>query len=91
MSDSTTSFKKISIFKRLTMPLSELEPYYCALRKYRFEQGEKLSHFRMRRMVQPLLVRILMLERFSKKHTLTVTGKRSAYAKNVIYYCPSCY
>lgn len=67
------------------MSVPELESYYCALRKYRFEKGEKLGHFRMRRMVQPLLLWILMLERFSKKHTLTVTGKRSAYAKNVIY------
>ena len=34
MPDSTASFKKISIPKRLTMPLSELEVYYREQRRY---------------------------------------------------------
>lgn len=41
-----TSFKKISILKRLTMPVSSLETYYCERRKYLFAQGTKLRHIR---------------------------------------------
>lgn len=79
--------KKISIFRRITMPLSDLEDYYCQQRYIRFEQGKKLKYIQLRETLYPLFVKFLVLDRISRKQTITVLGNQRKYKGPVIYAC----
>lgn len=79
--------KKISIFRRITRPLSDLEDYYCQQRYIRFEQGKKLKYIQLRETLYPLFVKFLVLDRISRKQTITVLGNQRKYKGPVIYAC----
>lgn len=81
-----TSMKK-NIFQRLVMPLQELETYYRERRKFRFESGRRLKHIHLRETFYPLFSKFLMLDRFSRKQTITVIGRQRKYREQVIYAC----
>lgn len=69
------------------MPISELENYYCSLRKYRFDRGEKLKCIRLREALYPLFVKFVSLDRIIRNHTITVFGNTKKYKEQVIYAC----
>lgn len=79
--------KKKSLIQRFFMPLPELEVYYREQRKYRFEQGKKLSHIKLREALYPFFIRFLMMDRFFRKQTITVIGNQKKYKERVIYAC----
>ena len=87
MPDSTASFKRISIFKRLTMPLSELEVYYREQRRYRLEQGKKLRHIRSREAFYPLFALFLKIDRRFRKQTIEILGEPRKHDGQVIFAC----
>ncbi|MBS6196026.1 MAG: 1-acyl-sn-glycerol-3-phosphate acyltransferase [Clostridiales bacterium] len=78
---------KISIWKRLGMPLPELEDYYREQRKYRFQQGKRLKHIGLREALYPLFVKFLVIDRLFRKQTITTMGNQRKYKKPVIYAC----
>lgn len=80
-------FRHKSLFRRAFMPLSELEVYYCARRKHRFEQGKKLKHIRLRKAFSPIFAKLLTLDRMFRKQTVTVIGNRKKYKDRVIFAC----
>ena len=82
-----TVFRPKSLLQRVFMPLSELEVYYCARRKHRFEQGKKLKHIRLRETFYPVFTTFLTLDRFFRKQTITVFGNQKKYKERVIFAC----
>lgn len=86
-SDNNLKFHKKSILQRIFMPISELENYYCSLRKYRFDRGEKLKCIRLREALYPLFVKFVSLDRIIRNHTITVFGNTKKYKEQVIYAC----
>ena len=76
-----------SLLQRVFMPLPELEVYYCARRKYRFKQGKKLKHIRLREAFYPVFTKFLTLDRFFRKQTITVFGNQKKYKDRVIFAC----
>ncbi|MCH5191363.1 MAG: 1-acyl-sn-glycerol-3-phosphate acyltransferase [Oscillospiraceae bacterium] len=82
-----SAFRHISLFRRAFMPLSELEAYYCERRKYRFEQGKKLKHIRLRKAFGPVFAKLLTLDRIFRKQTVTVIGNQKKYKDRVIFAC----
>ena len=87
MPDSTAPFKKISILKRLTMPLSELEVYYREQRRYWMEQGKKLRHIRSREAFYPLFALFLKIDRCFRKQTIKILGEPQKHDGQVIFAC----
>lgn len=87
MPDSTASFKRISIFKRLTMPLSELEVYYRKQRQYWMDQGKKLRHIRSREAFYPLFALFLKIDRRFRKQTIKILGEPRKHDGQVIFAC----
>ena len=87
MPDSTAPFKKISILKRLTMPLSELEVYYREQRRYWMEQGKKLRHIRSREAFYPLFAMFLKIDRCFRKQTIKILGELQKHDGQVIFAC----
>ncbi|MBQ8231869.1 MAG: hypothetical protein IJZ34_08095 [Lachnospiraceae bacterium] len=79
--------KHKNIIQRFTMPLPELEIYYCERRKYRFEQGKKLKHIRLREKFYPVFVKFLAVDRIFRRQTVTVIGNRKKYKEQVIFAC----
>lgn len=79
--------KKISIFRRITMSLSDLKDYYRQQRYIRFEQGKKLKYIQLRETLYPLFVKFLVLDRIFRKQTITVLGNQRKYKGPVIYAC----
>ena len=63
---------KKNLIQRLTMPLPELEVYYCERRKYQFEQGKNLRYIRLRKVFYPLFAKFLMIDRVFRKQTKKV-------------------
>ena len=78
---------KKNLIQRLTMPLPELEAYYCERRKYQFKQGKNLRYIRLRKVFYPLFAMFLMLDRTFRRQTITVLGKRKNIKEPVIYAC----
>lgn len=78
---------KINVFRRLTMPLSELEDYYRKQRKHSFEQKQPLKYIRLRRAVYPIFARLLTLDRLFRNQTITILGTKPKYQGQVIYAC----
>ena len=87
MPDNLVSFKRISIFKRLTMPLSELEVYYRERRRIRLEQGKKLRHIRSREAFYPLFSLFLKIDRRFRKQTIKILGEPQKHNGQVIFAC----
>ena len=84
-----TSFKRISILKRLTMPLPSLEMYYCERRKYRFAQGKELRHIRSRKALYPLFAAFLKVGRHFQKQTIQILGEPRKDDGQAIFACQS--
>lgn len=78
---------KLNLIRKLTMPLAELEAYYCQRRKDRFAQGKKLKYIRIRKVFYPVFSKFLLIDRFFRKQTVTVLGERKKYAEPVIFAC----
>ena len=78
---------KLNLIHRFTMPLSELEAYYCQRRKHRFAQGKKLKHIHIRKAFYPVFSKLLAIDRFFRKQTITVLGERQQYKEPVIFAC----
>ena len=87
--DGTTSeyFRYKSLLRCAFMPLSELETYYCARRRHRFEQGKKLKFIRLRRMFYPVFSKCLTLDRLFRKQTIAVLGNQKKYKGGLIFAC----
>lgn len=76
-----------NVVQRISMPLTELEKYYCERRKERFAQGIRLKHIRLRKTFYPIFARLLMVDRLFRKQTITVLGKQKKYKEQVIFAC----
>lgn len=87
MPGSTASFKRISIFKRMTMPLSELEIYYRQQRRYRMERGKNLRHIRSREAFYPLFALFLKIDRHIRKQTIKILRESQKHTGQVIFAC----
>lgn len=79
--------KKRNLIQRLTMPLPELEKYYCERRKERFAQGKRLKNIQLREAFYPLFTIFLKLDRLFRRQTITVIGNHKTYTGQVIYAC----
>lgn len=79
--------KKKNLIQRLTMPLPELEMYYCERRKERFAQGKRLKSIRAREAFYPVFRKFLTLDRLFRKQKVTVIGNRKKYKGQVIFAC----
>lgn len=79
--------KKKNLIQRLTMPLPELETYYCERRKERFAQGKRLKCIQFREAFYPVFRKFLTLDRLFRKQTVTVIGNNKKYTGQVIYAC----
>lgn len=80
--------KKISIFRRITMPLSDLEDYYRQQRYIRFEQNARLSWIRARRWIHYALLLVLHIRQIFSGLSLTVIGdQRKKTEHPIIYAC----
>lgn len=81
------NFRYMNLIQRFAMPLSELESYYCAQRKYLFKQGKEAHYFPFRKFLHPLLIKILAVDRHARKQTLTVLNQVSPESGATIYAC----
>lgn len=79
--------KRKNIIQRLTMPLPELETYYCERRKERFAQGKRLKCIRSREAFYPVFWKFLTLDRLFRKQKVTVIGNRKKHKEQVIFAC----
>lgn len=80
--------RKLSVFRRLTMPLSELEKYCLNQRKIRFEHNIPLSGIKVRRLVHYRLLSVLRLRQLITGISIIVLNdKRKKTARPVIYAC----
>ncbi|MGN0166890.1 MAG: lysophospholipid acyltransferase family protein [Acetatifactor sp.] len=77
----------LSFIRRLTMPLPELETYYCERRKERFAQGKRLKNIQLREAFYPLFAVVLKLDRLFRKQKVTVIGNRKKSKEQVIFAC----
>lgn len=76
-----------NVVQRISMPLTELEKYYCEQRKEYFAQGIRLKHIRLRKVFYPMFARLLMVDRLFRKQTITVLGEQKKYKEQVIFAC----
>lgn len=74
MCNELESFKEKNLFQRMVMPLPELENYYRERREVFFKRGEKLKHIHLRKYSKFITMIFLLLDRFFKKHTITLLG-----------------
>lgn len=81
------NMKRKNIIQRCFMPLPELEIYHLERRKERFEQGKKLKHIRFRKLFGVVFSKLLILDRISRKQTITVLGNQKKYKESVIFAC----
>lgn len=63
-------YKRKFIIQRIFMPLSDLEDYYLEQRKYQFEQGKRIKYIHLRKLVTPLFVKALSVDRFFENRQL---------------------
>ncbi len=87
MSERTASLRRISFFKRMTMPLSELEIYYRQRRRYRMERGKKLRYISSREAFYPLFALFLKIDRHIRKQTIRILKESPKYTGQVIFAC----
>lgn len=85
--NTESAFHHKSLLRRVFMPLSELEVYYCARRKHRFNQGKKLKYIRFREAFYPIFAKFLTLDRLFREQTITVFGNQKKYKNPVIFAC----
>lgn len=80
--------KKISIFRRMTMPLSDLEDYYRLQRYDRFEKDIPLSWIKIRRMIHHILLLVLRIRQIWSGLSIIVIGdQRRKTVHPIIYAC----
>lgn len=79
--------KHKNIVQRLTMPLPELERYYCERRKERFAQGKRLKNIRLREWFYPLFSVFLKLDRLFRRQSITVIGNYKKHTGQTIFAC----
>lgn len=77
----------LSIIRRLTMPLPELEAYHRAKRKERFEQGKKPKKIHIREICYPAFRLFLTVDRLFRKQTVTVLNPPPKKKGRVILAC----
>lgn len=65
-----------NIFKRMTMPLPELETYYRERRKDRFEQNAPLGGVKLRKYLHPLALGLLKMMAILTRQKITVIADR---------------
>lgn len=79
--------KRISIFRRMRMPLSELEAYYRLRRKARYEQEKELGHIKLRESLYPLFALLLTADRWLRRQEIEVIGNTKKQKGPVIFAC----
>lgn len=80
--------QRVSIFRRLMMPLSDLEDYYRQQRNIRFEQNTPLSRIRARRWIHYALLLVLRVRQIFTGLSVTVIGDhRKKTTHPIIYAC----
>lgn len=77
----------LSLYKRLTMPLADLEVYCRAQRKKQFEQGKKPKRIRFREVCYPVFRLLLTVDRLFRKQTVTLLSPLPKYKDRVIFAC----
>ena len=80
------NFKKLSLFRRLTVPLPELEAYYREKRNA--ERDKEIKHIHLHRIFSKFFIFILGINRlFSGQNYKIVSDKRAKNGKARIYAC----
>lgn len=80
--------KRKNFFKRLMMPLPELEDYYRVQRAERHKNNEPIHGIKWRKRVHSLVLGLIGLSCALSKQTLTIIGdRRSRTGRPVIYAC----
>jgi len=82
-----SDFKRKNVLQRTFMSVSDLEKYYCNLRKVNFYSHCKLSFIHERKPLQPLLKAILSLDRISKHQQIEILGNVPLCNTPTIYAC----
>lgn len=80
------NFKKKSYIRRIFMPLPEVEQYFRDLRKYQYENNEKIKGIKIRKKVHKFTVLLLKINRMFMRQSLTIINdKRINNNKPKIY------
>lgn len=77
----------LSIIRRLTMPLPELETYHRAQRKKRFEQGKIPRKIPFRKFCYPVFRLFLTVDRLFRKQKVTVLNPPPKAKCHAIFAC----
>lgn len=81
-------FKKTSAFQLIKLQLNELEHYYVELRRYEFQQKIPIRYAYFKKLIHPLLLLLIKVERNVSKEKLYVIGDKSVKTKTPkIYAC----
>ncbi len=79
---------KKTLFELRKMKIEEVSKYYLELRKYKYEQGEKLKGIELRKKIHFILLQIIKLERILSNESLTiVSDERIKTNKTKVYAC----
>ena len=65
---------KKTLFELRKMKIEEVSKYYLELRKYKYEQGEKLKGIELRKKIHFILLQIIKLERILSNESLTIVS-----------------
>lgn len=66
------SFKKINLLKKRKMAIEDLVKYYSELRKYNYNNGQKLEHIEIRKKIHWLVNIILMIDQILSKEKIVI-------------------
>ena len=78
--------KKQNLFRRLTMPLPELEEYYVARRQERFEKNDLFGGAGLRKLLHPVLLGAMKLKhRLDKQEITILADHRTPTSRPIIY------
>lgn len=69
------AFYKESILSRSRMSQEELDKYYEMYRKARYEAGKGPENIFLRKMIHPILLYLIMLQRIIKKEKIVILAK----------------
>ncbi len=75
-----------NIFKRMTMPLPELETYYRERRKDRFERNAPLGGVKLRKYLHPLALGLLKMMAILTRQKITVIADRRTQTNGPIIF-----
>lgn len=80
--------RRVPIFRRMSMPLSDLEDYYRRQRYIRFEQGAPLQWLSVRRYLHYVLLFILSIrQKLTGIQIEIMSDRRTRTQKPIIYAC----